>query len=221
MHKEIPILFSTPMVQAILEGRKTMTRRIVKFPKDFTGEVFNNAPYGLKYSSNLYGDTVQRLAYALPNDLLWVRESFFDAADYKNAPIFSNIQGDYIYKTDTDFIGCHKWKPSIHMPKAAARIWLEVTHVTAQLLHDITEEDAIAEGIEQIKGYTFQMYKNYRPEHGPNDGYQHAPSSFMSLWKKINGEASWNANPWVWVVSFKVLSTAGKPALEKEATCTH
>jgi hypothetical protein len=204
MRKEKPILFSTPMVQAILEGRKTMTRRIIK--KVPAGKDIDDVHI------NILADV--KCPYGNPGDLLWVRESFFDAADYKNAPIFSNTEGNYIYKADTDFIGCHKWKPSIHMPKAAARIWLEVTHVTAQLLHDITEEDAIAEGIEQIKGYTFQMYKNYRPEHGPNDGYQHAPSSFMSLWKKINGADSWKANPFVWCVEFKVLSTTGKPVEE-------
>lgn len=226
MIKEIPILFSTPMVQAILQGRKTMTRRIVKFPKDFTGKVFNNAPYGLKYSSSLYGDTVQRLAYALPGDILWVRETW--SPKYVKGAL-SGFQYNYphicpwTYLADDPKAKAYgvgeSWKPSIHMPKDACRIWLEVTAVRAERLHDITEEDAISEGIEwYVDEFNYRHFKDYLAD---ASGYGHpdhdyptvstAVTSFSTLWQKLNGKESLQLNPWVWVISFKVLSTTGRP----------
>ncbi|MES2620213.1 MAG: morphogenetic protein [Bacteroidota bacterium] len=190
--KQIPILFSTPMVQAILEGRKTQTRRLVKFPKDYTGgEVYKNSIYGLKYESNLYGDTVQRLAYALPGDIFWVRETWAE---------FSGIEPkiEYVYKADKIFdtpakehLSGNRWKPSIHMPKAACRLFLKVVSVGVERLHDISEADAKAEGAKAASlpdlGNTWKTHKQ----------------GFEYLWHSINGEESWKQNPWVWVINFE------------------
>ena len=132
-----PILFSTEMVKAILDGRKTQTRRLVKFPKDFTGEVYNNSPYGLKYSSNLYVDTIQRLAYALPDDILWVREKW-RKNDVPTGFPFHHYADNTIY-TDRDN---EKWKPSLFMPKEACRLFLKVKSVGVERLQDISHEDA-------------------------------------------------------------------------------
>lgn len=173
MAKERPIIFSTPMVQAILQGRKTQTRRVVKRP-----EV-----------------SMQKCPYGQPGDVLWVRESFYPAT---NTP--------FIYKAD-GWVGDNTWKPSIHMPKDAARIWLKLTDVKVERLQDIAEADAIAEGIEIIDQEGQKVYRRY-------DGYYTVtPSayvSYWSLWASINGEESWLANPWVWVLSFEVLSTTGR-----------
>lgn len=184
--KEIPILFSGKMVQAILKGWKTQTRRVVKFPADYDGKsVWSNGIYGIKYSSNEFEGCVKRLSAKWQiGDLLWVRESSCKNNTQTGWP--------YMYKAseETHYVNHIKWKPSIHMPKAAARIWLEVTNVRAERLQDISEEDAKAEGIES---------------------WIDAIDNFKQLWQSINGQENWEANPWVWVVEFKVLSTTGKP----------
>lgn len=191
MSKEIPILFSTPMVQAILEGRKIMTRRIVKFPKDYDGKaVFNNGHFGLKYSSNEFNGCVHRLGPKWDaGDLIWVRESW-NCISYLNP---DNTEYAYFFKADggDEF---SKWKPSIHMPKAACRIWLEVTDVRVERLQDISAEDIKAEGVY----YTIDYYPSLLEK-------------WKELWIRIKGPESWDVNPWVWVVSFKILSTTGNP----------
>jgi hypothetical protein len=201
MKKEIPILMSAPMVQAIIDGRKTMTRRVMKPQPDFE-------PIGWR-STHSY----EREAKWQPGDILWVRESWQ----------WWNDQNQY--KADQDSIGeifkCPlKFKPSIHMPKVAARIWLEVTEVRIERLQDISEQDAIAEGIMFYidEHWKRPRYKDYladasgygHPDHDyPTVGI--AVTSFSTLWCKINGEKSWYLNPWVWVISFRVLSKNGKP----------
>ena len=201
-----PILFSTPMVEAIAAGRKTQTRRIIKFPKDFTGEVYNNAPYGLKYSSNLYGDTIQRLAYALPDDILWVREKWRKNEVPTGFP-FHHYADDTIY-TDRDN---EKWKPSLFMPKEACRLFLKVKSVGVEKLQDISHEDAVAEGIEYIDiEEPFTMgYKLYGKHRIPDLLGRKAVTgtsieSYQTLWESINGRESWDCNPYVWVVSFEL-----------------
>lgn len=189
--KEHPILFSTEMVKAILDGRKTQTRRIIK-----------NAPGGMDLKdlyehSPLYMQS--QCPFGKPGDLLWVRETF---AVYLDA---------FLFKADEPHIfkGL-KYKPSIHMPKDYARIWLQVADIRVERLHEISEQDAIAEGIEPVNQAGVIVWKRY------DDYYQVSTNpvvSFWSLWANIHSEESWNANPWVWVVSFKVLSTTGKPQL--------
>lgn len=193
--KEKPILFSTPMVQAIMDGRKTQTRRIVK---DCTARILT-----------LKGDVAtgesgreRKCPYGKVGDVLWVRETVCNAGT-KEKPY-------YLYKAN----GCEprdtskKWKPSIHMPKEAARIWLEITYIRVQRLKDISEEDAIAEGIEKHETFGYSCYKCLKEGHILpdicNDGfYENPKDSFLSLWQSINGIDSWNKNPWVWVVEFK------------------
>lgn len=197
---ERPILFSTPMVQAILDGRKTMTRRVVKgtaldwltngFTPEFICDEGNRA--------------IQK--YSL-GDILWVRETFapYVISDFDGS---GNDKCTWIYKADgaesQDILDCMEdatWKPSIHMPKSACRIFLEVVSVKVERLQDITEEDAIAEGIESEWDGNATWYKDYVNK---NNMLKQAPiNSFQSLWNKINGENSWSANPWVWVVEFK------------------
>lgn len=162
MIKERPILFKGEMVRAILDGRKTMTRRIAKSGKCAFGKV---------------------------GDRLWVRESFLIKPN-----------GEFYYKADDPI--CNgwndngksiSWKPSIHMPREASRITLEITGVRIERLKDITEDDARAEGVE--------IFRNYRKDsqHWMNS----ARDSFMTLWQSIHGDETWDFDPFVWVVEFR------------------
>lgn len=191
MEKEHPILFSTPMVQAILAGRKTQTRRVIKFPSDFKagGAIFPNGSFGIKYESTDFDGCIKRhSAKYLPGDKLWVRETF---------GITGKTTPPYVYRADDQDLKI-EWKPSIFMPRNANRITLEVIKVSAEPLNDITEADAKAEGVETNADGTWHDYLQ------PKRLYQDdAKASFISLWMKINGTPSWNSNPLVWVIEFK------------------
>ena len=193
--KEHPILFSAPMVRAILEGRKTQTRRIIKPQPD---RVIGGFP-----AVDDFGELQPiRRPYGKPGDRLWVRETWV-FTDYD----FNHMPNEYAYRADyaeTDSL-LWKWKPSIHMPRAASRILLEVVNVRVERLRDISEADAIAEGVE-VTGrniYGNPIYKDYSGESLRGDGWSSAQRSFQSLWQSINGPESWEQNPWVWVVEFK------------------
>lgn len=211
--KEKPILFSTPMVESILEGRKAMTRRtrglekVNLNPSDYYFQSLVLHAIGLftfaPFEPN--GEPLQnRIIECKPaynvGDHVWVRETFFEARKWKHAPLFSKGP-DFIYRADEDaFIGDHNWKPSLFMPKEAARIWLEVTNVRCERLQDISKEDAIAEGVESIESPDFRKYKEYTED---TFNLKFATHSFFSLWRKINGKDSVAANPWVFVYEFK------------------
>ena len=210
------------MVQAILQGSKTQTRRIVS-ESNCTGD---KRAYGYKWSDfdlenaqrdNLGG--VDYLHLPLPamgtrhrmypkwdiGSRLWVRETWQWEGDTKwtdARPI-----GSFWYKADGHgSSGPSRYKPSIHMPKAAARIWLEVEEVRVERLQDISEADAIAEGV----GAGFQMNAGWpdytRIKNGVCELTQDtAQMSYETLWQSINGPESWEQNPFVWVVKFKRL----------------
>jgi hypothetical protein len=212
--KETPIPFNTQMVQAILDGRKTQTRRIIKpQPTEFVQEDFGPVAIIGTYKGLKQGKTCP---YGYPGDRLWVKETFAPkvTSDIQTNPVTlykANYPGSEKEVTEYMKKFGHKWKPSIHMPKAAARIWLQIEEIRAQRLIDITEEDAIAEGIEPVILHDTKSWKRY-------DGYEIVTSdrvvSFWSLWASINGEESWHSNPWVWVITFKVISTTRKSNLE-------
>jgi hypothetical protein len=181
--KERPILFSTEMVQAILAGRKTQTRRVVKpHPKKELNFFGWKLP---EYIQVAFGrgtkiESLHKFPFGEVGDVLWVRETYLNFNSTDKTP-------NYIYKADhpnfhVNFASGEKWKPSIYMPKAAARIWLEITNVRVERLQEISEEDAIKEGSIYLL--------NVR-------------EWFSDLWQSINGEKSWNENPWVWVIEFE------------------
>lgn len=193
MKKFKPILFSTPMVQAILDGRKTQTRRSIK-----------QQPQTAQHGKVLYKDrelTINSLvnhAPILKGDILWVREAFYQ-------PISAEFIGKYYYRANLAEQGWNfTWKPSIFMPRAAARIFLKVTNVRAERLQDISDTDAIAEGIALQFSYLHQklIWKDYLKASVGWD-YEYAVFSFQSLWESINGQKSWAENPWVWVYDFE------------------
>lgn len=178
MSKDRPILFSAPMVRAILAGTKTQTRRVAK-PQRKTGlgdlDALAQHQYGL-------------CPYGKPGDRLWVRETFRGPLDDGSFGYRATHDGPFTWHSYT-------WKPSIHMPRAASRITLEITDVRVERLQDISEEDAIAEGIELLNGrYTFN---------GGLHESRTAVESYQALWEQLNGSESWWANPFVWVISFR------------------
>lgn len=216
--KEIPILFSTMMVQANLEDRKGMTRRSMKnqftLEDDEYWKLYVDAKGALHaiahWKSNdlpVFPAKSLKCPYGKPGDMLWVRESWQWIEGFGGS-------GIYVFKTDNN-TNVERWRPSIHMPKEAARIWLEVTNVRIERLQDISEEDAIAEGVKKRPGSDSSTrfdYRHYPYEHSYNVD---AKVSFRTLWQSINGDDSWVANPWVWVISYKILSKTGKPDLQK------
>jgi hypothetical protein len=218
--KERPILFSTPMVQAIQADRKTETRRTTNLkeinenPNDWNltykedGSICWGADEGneaiflneekVRFIKNPYGQ---------PGDALWVRESY--------CPEYFDDK-THGYKADwnkyaAELMNQPKWKPSIHMPKAACRIWLMVESVSLERLEDITEEGAISEGVrEGTSGlYPGTTYWNYMQTKTGGVVYDSPIHSFRSLWESINGLDSWATNPWVWVVKYRVLTKTG------------
>ncbi len=198
--KEYPILFNTEMVQAILEGRKTQTRRMVKPQPDFFCVGFPCRFTEFMQAMSPPKSEAIKCPFGQPGDRLWVRET---TVRNNNSNTYWPVADGYVKTADYE-----KTIPSIHMPKAAARIWLEIEEVKVERLIDITQEDAINEGIAIIE--PDEAFFDYE-FNGKNGSFASAKGSFMSLWCKINGNRSWDANPWVWVIKFKVLSTTGKP----------
>ena len=210
--KERPILFSTPMVRAILEGRKTVTRRVKELeeinerPDDWTlvqAETMKRVGGDFYFVAVFRDGGEERVVYCpygAVGDILWVRETFVKV---KNPEEFGPL---YIYKADHPD-GATVWKPSIHMPKEACRLKLEIVSIGVERLQDITEEDAVKEGVEkdyytpEAFGPKVWVWKNYDFE----GLAETAKISFRSLWRNINGADSWEANPWCWRIEFKKL----------------
>jgi len=195
--KERPILFNTEMVQAILEGRKIQTRRIVK------GEALDwldSAGFTPKFVSDP-GNFHSRYGYK--GDILWVRETWVWEGDTKYTDV--NPLGNFYYKADfKGNDGPSKWKPSIHMPKEACRLRLKITDVRIERLNDISLDAAVKEGI-LIDFYEMFQECRYRDYMDINSNWRDPISSFKSLWESINGKDSWKVNPWVWVIKFEKL----------------
>jgi hypothetical protein len=218
-----PILFSTEMVKAILTGRKTMTRRVVKpQPAIYEGGCmwgkFNSScPTWWDDRKKVDTFLFDKCPYGEVGDVLWVRETWsWDWSDYPERK-----QKYYYYKATTNegFLASgEKWRPSIFMPKDACRLFLKITDMRVERLHDITEEDAKAEGVQpnctdsencpspKCKADGCQAAGEYVHYMRDFDDFPagSATESFESLWHKINGQENWDANPWVWVISFEV-----------------
>jgi len=210
--KERPILFSGTMVRALLRdiNPKSQTRRIVK-PQP-TGKLLGLLKRPLRAESDPpvlrawfkagQGEKSSHevtCPYGQPGDHLWVRETWAQPTTLDPGPTF--YRADYPACVPPGFENVPPadtitWKPSIHMPRAASRITLEVTGVRVERLRDISEADALAEGVEALKGGGYRQYET-------GGGTYPAASSFRSLWRKINGEDSWDMDPWVWVVEFR------------------
>lgn len=175
------------MVRAILEGRKWQTRRIIK------GAMWYTKPDYVSGEDHFaFMKITEKQRYGCVGDRLWVRETWTKFGD-----IIS-------YKADEPVSGFKyevKWRPSIHMPRFAFRLLLEITALHIQRLQDISREDALYEGVrysEAFGGYVTD-------DEGRNFHLSDPVQSFCKLWCSINGPESWDANPWVWVISFRKL----------------
>lgn len=184
--KERPILMSAPNVRPTMDGSKTQTRRVFKAkngslwpnPNDLPGmrQILRNCPYGQ------------------PGDRLWVREAWSTHACFDHLPP-SKCPKSIHYWADGE-IQTGKARPSIHMPRWASRITLEITGVRVERLQDISEADAIAEGIDPKQANKTLLSIGAKTISGP-------VAEYSALWESINGADSWNANPWVWVIEFR------------------
>lgn len=176
---EHPILFSAPMIRAILSGIKTQTRRRYK-PRHT--DPYEGVTDGAPWWCDEYGDYhAVPCPYGAPGDRLWGRETFV-------AGTFNGGGERWVRYRSTDWGQVPdgtKWKPSIFMPRWASRITLEVTAVRFQRLHDISDDDVAAEGLDLVNG-----------DRRKQDAY-------AELWDNINGPGQWDKNPFVWAVTFK------------------
>ncbi|UVL07341.1 hypothetical protein LOY39_16680 [Pseudomonas rhodesiae] len=225
--KERPILFSAPMVRAILEGRKTVTRRGLpgyQIPTlDTDGQWLSVAQRHRQWGFAVSGETEQLCGkeletsgccpYGKPGDRLWVRETWYcNHSEVQKGPYLqpadmqdldqAREDGDLVFAAD----GLNPyeqdqptWRPSIHMPRWASRILLEITDVRVERLQDITEEQAKAEGVRLYTDHA-ELGDWWHVE--GIETYSADPrKSFELLWSSVGGD--WQSNPWVWVVEFK------------------
>jgi hypothetical protein len=219
--KARPILFSGPMVRAILDGRKTQTRRVVK------GSWLPIVEECLRVNGKWIWTTMEydlTTPFGEPGDRLWVRETWAPMcrqADPICWCIEDQNEGEHHYveyRVDTgnsrpgewpedyEDDDAPKWRPSIHMPRWASRITLEITNVRVEKLQEITPEDAMAEGVEAWMK-SLETGGGYDPDAHLN-GY--FTTAFARMWSRVvpvDGESSWSANPWVWVIEFKRITT--------------
>ena len=198
-----PILFNTEMVRANLDGRKTCARRLVRFLPEENPQWTGYIRDGLMLYNGRNEPCITKTPYQ-PGDILYVRETFYEdvdcilyKADNEKLTGYRNMRGEDIVV---------KWRPSIHMPKEAAQIWLKVTDVRVERLQEITEDGAKAEGISEEWARSWWHPTYYDPDSG---GYPRYRDTFaLDLWnsnikKSALDKYGWDANPWVWVIEFE------------------
>lgn len=203
--RTLPILFKTEMVQALLAGRKTCTRRLVKFLPGKNPQWTGYIKDGLMLYNGKNEPCIRKAPYQ-PGDILYVRETWGKGYE----------EGTYIYKADDKLADLPTFKdstkliyrPSIHMPKEASRIWLKVTDVRVERLQEITKAEAILEGAIDNRAFI----------HSPDNEYDHihtAREHFIDIWNSTIKKSDldiygWSANPWVWVIEFERCEKPGK-----------
>lgn len=196
--KERPILFTGEMVRAILEGRKTQTRRVVKLP------IIDRNGSGCELGAS---EILQYCPHGQVGDRLWVRETF--------TTDFLGPLNKIVYRADKPEANC-TWKPSIFMGRKHSRITLGIACVRVERVQDISKADAIAEGIDRVKnlpGWKNYEFKTAHPRKGQPatdkehriHAYESPRAAFKSLWDSINAKRGfgWEKNPWVWVIEFR------------------
>lgn len=221
MSRERPILFSAPMVRAILAGTKTQTRRVVK-PQPTAMQqgwmwVCKKLLAGYCHTD---ADAMVRLMlphcpYGEPGDQLWCRETWREwsdaawhyAADLTILPKQRDRElANFLAQRSPLTWESYRWRPSIHMPRAASRITLEITGVRVERLQEISEADAMDEGCRPAPMSMTGVYCGADVLAASAREYRDA---YRLLWEQINGPGSWDANPWVWVLEFRRLERQG------------
>lgn len=230
--RERPILFNGAMVRAILSGAKTQTRRSMKpQPADDISQATFPNPSAHGWRSSLrhpHGPTTAHFcSFGQPGDRLWVRETwmpgYYHEADHEDGPKVSVIhradnaeatvaapsyalaeQWEREFSEDGD--EAPPWRPSIHMPRWACRLVLEITAVRVERLHELSESDAIAEGADENVLADIRLPRNHARAGLPMV-YADCREVFADLWDTTGGD--WDSNPWVWVIEFKRVEVAG------------
>ncbi|STV03750.1 morphogenetic protein [Klebsiella pneumoniae] len=221
------MIFNAEMVRALLDGRKTQTRRIMKVQPESNQLGLLLITDSTKHSdigkyhwaeSNATGNHVRSKLFSCPfgavGDRIWVRETWSsDFANYYpndrvwyaadnnrrlDIEVVDGVRG--IYSPESDVHVPFRWQPSIHMPRWASRILLEITNVRVERLNAISEEDATAEGVPPAGSLLPDYPGTFLT---PKGDFATAKVAFQRLWESIYGEESWKANSWVWVISFK------------------
>lgn len=201
--KERPILFSAEMVRAILDGRKTQTRRVVK------GMALDWLQPGM-FSPKFVADPENYLSpYGYAGDRLWVRETLCTEIDATMAEMEC---GKFAYKADDESnlwtsVNGYRIIPSIYMPRWASRVTLEVVNVRVERVQEISREDAKAEGVSNLWRWD-QARNEKHPEHFVRGVLNPFVANYSVLWDEINGKRGfgWDVNPWVWVIEFRRMS---------------
>ncbi|HDF8568035.1 TPA: hypothetical protein PEO98_002187 [Enterobacter hormaechei subsp. hoffmannii] len=223
------MIFNGEMVRAILDGKKTQTRRIMKVqPSDgfhpthngydldlnahwYTPGVIDKNGYLQPAKKDAFGVADENEGYTCPfgavGDRIWVRETWAEAG--AGAPDLKLYRADYPEHVPNHYENVPpasdiRWTPSIHMPRWASRITLEITDVRIERLNGISETDAEAEGIDMEALFDAQDCYDCIADHNMT-GRPTATGAFKYLWESIYGEENWQANPWVWVIEFKVV----------------
>lgn len=218
MQKSRPILFSPAMSWAVIDGKKTQTRRFLNGSTEVKG------PYNPDYleAHKRSAGWKEICPHGKIGDLLWVREEHYRFGHWREVPgvktktgkqkwAFIPDEPDVLYSMSSPLYrkSRHPETPEIprwhkrlarFMPRALSRTMLEITEIRVERLHDISDDDAMAEGIDYFYAGLFRDYLQ-----NGDIGIDSARGSFQSLWEKINGPDSWAENPWVWVIGFKVL----------------
>jgi hypothetical protein len=243
--RELPILFSTDMVLALMDGRKTQTRREITSRSPEMTALLVNLNAGIRVEETK-AELIRCFSpYGSVGDWLWVRETWkpcgYNGYDETDTPFLIEYKADgkqmeeyfdvwereekYNNMLDAELLRKNiklesdskfpndvnplSYRPGIHLWKEFSRIWLENVVLSIERVQDISEADAIAEGVQKNKNGT---WKNYLPRiESAYPSHQNAVGSFLSLWDLINGKENLINNSWVWVVKFKILSTTGKP----------
>lgn len=229
----LPILFNTDMVRAILEGRKSCTRRLVKARrKDACGFYVTKNSDGsfagiYEYDENESMFDNQLMPPYQPGDILYVRETWehiechcCEGDEHGNCfqepqkSVLCKSYGCYVYRATSEISGDARWHPSIHMPKEAARIWLKVTDVRVELLQEITEDETFDEGLDFRPPCLRLTGENYCDIDGPCiSKIKYCDMSYGELFGEVLWNSTikkfdldrygWDANPWVWVIEFE------------------
>jgi len=190
-----PILFSSAMVRALLDGSKTQTRRALKVRCQEIGEREDGSLWPWSDNPDTAADHWHACPYGQPGDRLWVRESWKAHTTFDHLPPRDIPETHVWYLADDGYKAQSRTRASMHMPRWASRILLEIVSVRIERLQDISEKDARAEGVtieeRHMAGYCAGQFL--------------PPSirAYRDLWESISGDGSWGANPWVWVVEFK------------------
>lgn len=243
--KERPILFNTEMVKAILEGRKTQTRRVLSNQPDkncdeaFLGldGIWCFSKPTLSKRISYSGDDI-KCPFGMVGDRLWVREAFmpdpsadsdhwndedslhtyysWDGCGSKVSELPKALKTNkhVFYKAEANHPELSLWTPNYRMPRWASRILLEITGIRVERLSNISRSDAVDEGIETFKidcgrDGLKTAYKDYT-SHNDAITRNNPIDSFRTLWESVNGADSWDKNPWVWVIDFKVAKVGGR-----------